>query len=252
MNRFVTPSLVLLLVVGVFAGSAKAHVRASDPALASSDLYLQSYKTQTKTPSKKATAKTATKPVSLSAQDLARLLEDQMLAGQAVSMKFTLKGGESVNVIADVNSKKVKIESNSMTIVSDGQTVWNHQKKSNQVTIDAIGTGRESALQNPKDLFLFATNYTPKVTLAKNNLYVLTLTPNQKVQNILQATGGISKITFTLGVVKDKITIKGATAQSNGENVEAGGLTVKSLQKVSASEFIFSQPKGARIIDLRE
>lgn len=246
MNRSVTTPLVLLFAAGFFVSTANAHVRASDLTVRANttELVLQSNKTPVKS--------TATQSVSLSAQDLAKMLEQQMLAGQAVSMKFTINGGESVNVIADVNSKRVRIESGSMTIVSDGQTVWNHQKKSNQVTIDAIGTGRESALQNPKDLFLFATNYTPKVTIAKNNLYVLTLTPNQKVQNILQAAGGISKITFTLGVVKDKITIKAATAESKGENVEAGGLTVKSLKKVSASQFTFSQPKGARVIDLRE
>lgn len=180
------------------------------------------------------------------------MLEQQVLSGEGVSMKFKIKNGENVTVIADVKTKKVRIETGSMTIVSDGQTVYNYQKRNNQLTIDALGKGRASALSNPKELFLFATNYSAKLVSAKNGNYVLALTPNANVQNALTAAGGISQITFKLGVAKDKLNIKSASAASNGQNVETGALTVKSLKTLPASQFAFSAPKGARVIDLRE
>lgn len=180
------------------------------------------------------------------------MLEQQVLSGEGVSMKFKIKDGENVSVVADVKSKKVRIETGSMTIVSDGATVYNYQKRNNQLTIDALGKGRASALSNPKDLFLFATNYSAKLVSSKNGSYVLALTPNAKVQSALQAAGGISTITFNLGVANDKLSIKSASAASNGQNVETGALTVKSLKSLAASQFAFNAPKGARVIDLRE
>jgi outer membrane lipoprotein-sorting protein len=155
-------------------------------------------------------------------------------------------------VIADVKSKRVRIETGSMTIVSDGQTVYNYQKRNNQLTIDALGKGRASALSNPKDLFLFATNYSAKIVSAKDGNYVLALVPNANVQSALQAAGGISTITFNLGVVKEKLSIKSASAASNGQHVETGALRVKSMKSLPAAQFSFNAPKGARVIDLRE
>jgi outer membrane lipoprotein-sorting protein len=238
MKLFATTSIALLFSVAVLSSNAQAHLQA-DALLASPAKAVQRSAPNT---TKKATA--------YSAQDLAKMLEQQMLAGSAVSMKFKIKGGDQVTVTADINSKKVRIESNSMTIVSDGATVWNYQKKNNQVTIDAIG--KSSALQNPRDIFLFASNYAASLVSSKGNSYVLALTPNQKVQSILQSAGGVSKLTFTLGIAKDKLTIRSASAESKGQNFETGGLTVKSLKSVKASEFAFAAPKGAKVIDLRE
>ncbi|HET6512120.1 MAG TPA: hypothetical protein VFH43_08010 [Candidatus Kapabacteria bacterium] len=197
-------------------------------------------------------AKPASTQAVLSAQDIARMLEQQVLAGEGVSMKFKIKDGENVSVVADVKSKKVRIETASMTIVSDGQTVYNYQKRNNQLTIDALGKGRPSALSNPKDLFLFATNYSTKVVSSKGNAYVIALTPNQTVKNALNAAGGINGLTFSVNVINGKLTIKSASAQSNGQNVETGAMTVKSLKTLKASEFAFNAPKGAKVIDLRE
>ena len=241
MKRLFTTSLLFLLGFGAFAPATEAHLRPDATPLKA---------IQTKATTAKAAV--AQKAATVNAQQLAKLLEQQMLAGSAVSMKFKIKGGDQVSVTADMNSKKVRIESNSMTIVSDGQTVWNYQKKNNQVTIDALGNGRGSALSNPRDLFLFATHYTPSLVSSKGNNHVLALVPNQKVQSILQSAGGVNKLTFTLGLAKEKVTIKSATAESKGQNIETGGLTVKSLKSVKASEFTFATPKGAKVIDLRE
>ena len=240
MKRLFT-TLLLITSLGTAQESA-AHFRRPDVVAAAVQ--------PAKTISQK--AKPASTQAVLSAQDIARMLEQQVLAGEGVSMKFKIKDGENVSVVADVKSKKVRIETASMTIVSDGQTVYNYQKRNNQLTIDALGTGRASALSNPKDLFLFATNYTPKVLSAKGNAYVISLTPNATVKNALNAAGGINGLTFSVNVVNGKLTIKSASAQSNGQNVETGAMTVKSLKTLKASEFAFDAPKGARVIDLRE
>lgn len=180
------------------------------------------------------------------------MLEQQVLSGEGVSMKFKIKDGEHVTLVADVRSKKVRIETASMTIVSDGQTVYNYQKRNNQLTIDALGKGRASALSNPKELFLFATNYSAKLVSSKGKGYVLALTPNDRVQAALQAAGGISEITFKLNVANQKLNIRSAMAASNGKNVETGALTVKSLKTIQPNQFTFDAPKGAKVIDLRE
>jgi outer membrane lipoprotein-sorting protein len=236
-----------LLLIGLSAGypaSSDAHFWSSDwPALKAVKT------TNLSTPKAKVTKAAA---IQLSAQELAKMLEQQVLSGEGVSMKFKIKNGENVSVIADVKSKKVRIETGSMTIVSDGQTVYNYQKRNNQLTIDALGKGRASALSNPKDLFLFATNYSAKLVSAKDGNYVLALVPNAKVQSALQAAGGISTITFNLGVAKEKLSIKSASAASNGQNVETGALTVKSMKSLPAAQFSFNAPKGAKVIDLRE
>jgi outer membrane lipoprotein-sorting protein len=240
-NLFTALSLFGLLTA--YPAAADAHFRPDDqPRLAAVHATTAS---ALKAKPVKAAAKV--QAVQLSAQDLAKMLEAQVLSGEGVSMKFKIKGGreradENVTVVADVKTKKVRIETGSMTIVSDGQTVYNYQKRNNQLTIDALGKG----------LFLFATNYTAKLVSAKNGNYVLALTPNANVQNALTAAGGISQITFNLGVAKDKLNIKSASASSNGQNVETGALTVKSLKTMPASQFAFSAPKGARVIDLRE
>jgi outer membrane lipoprotein-sorting protein len=243
MKRIFT-TLSLFGLLAAYPLASEAHFAQSEAAV------LKAVKTSNSAAQKAKITKASL--VQLSAQDLAKMLEQQVLSGEGVSMKFKIKDGENVSVVADVKTKKVRIETGSMTIVSDGQTVYNYQKRTNQLTIDALGKGRASALSNPKDLFLFATNYSAKLVSAKNGSYVLALTPNAKVQSALQAAGGISTITFNLGVANDKLSIKGASAASNGQNVETGALTVKSLKSLAASQFSFNAPKGARVIDLRE
>src|SRR6476469_5374129 len=70
---------------------------------------------------------------------LARKLQDQVLAGAGVTMKFNMSGVGAVAVTADLRSHRIRMESPSMLIVSDGKTVWNMLKKSRQVTIDNVG-----------------------------------------------------------------------------------------------------------------
>jgi outer membrane lipoprotein-sorting protein len=246
MKRIFT-TLSLFGLLAAFPAVGEAHFRPDQ------ENQLKAVKTANSVAQKgKVTKASANAAVQLSAQELAKMLEQQVLSGEGVSMKFKIKNGENVTVVADVKTKKVRIETGSMTIVSDGQTVYNYQKRNNQLTIDALGKGRASALSNPKDLFLFATNYSAKLISAKNGSYVLALTPNAKVQSALTAAGGISQITFNLGVAKDKLNIKSASAASNGQNVETGALSVKTLKSMPASQFSFAAPKGARVIDLRE
>lgn len=253
MKRLFT-ALFILMALGANAREAAAHYRGPDSAF---NEVIKALSPHAKTKSSRTQAVREVKLArQLSALDLAKMLEDQVLSGEGVSMKFKIKGdrglGENVSVVADVKSRKVRIETASMTIVSDGQTVYNYQKRTNQLTIDALGKGRASALSNPKDIFLFATNYSAKLVSSKNGSYVLALTPNAKVQSALQAAGGISQITFNLGVANEKLSIRGASAASNGQNIETGALTVKSLKSLPASQFAFNAPKGAKVIDLRE
>lgn len=188
----------------------------------------------------------------LSAGDIARLLQERVFSGAGVTMKFRVKGGEQFTVKSDVKSRKVRIESASMTIVSDGSTVWNYQKKNNQVTIDQLGAGRGSALENPQEIFRFADNYSARIVSNKRNAYTLEFTPKAQIQPALNAAGGIKSITFSVTVNKGKIQIKNAAAQSTQGKTETGALSVTPVKVLKSGEFTFTPPKGARVIDLRD
>src|SRR5690242_5045523 len=81
---------------------------------------------------------TAPLKIQATGDDLAKALESQLLSGSAVQMKFAIKGVGNVTMTADVSSNKVRVETSTLTIVSDGSTVWNYNKSSHQVTIDNV------------------------------------------------------------------------------------------------------------------
>lgn len=192
------------------------------------------------------------------AVDVARMLQAQMLSGAGVNMKFSIKGGEHVNVTADLKSKRVRIDSKSMLIVSDGATVWNYQKKGKQVTIDQLGKGvssrsrGNSVMQDPNQLFKFAENYTARLVASKGKNYTLELTPNNSIQGTLAAAGGIKTITFNVTLEGKTLKIRSASAVGSQGKTETGAFSVQSLKAVSNKDFAFTPPKGVRVIDLRD
>ena len=85
-----------------------------------------------------------------SATTLAKKLEAQILSAPEVVMSFTSPTEGRVSVKADLAGKRVRLESPSVLILSDGKTIWNINKKTNRVTIDIVSA--HSAFRDPAAL----------------------------------------------------------------------------------------------------
>jgi len=188
----------------------------------------------------------------LTADQIAAKLESQLLAGSAVKMNFKVKGGEKVTITTDTKEPRVRIESGSLTIVSDGSTVWNYKKDSKQLTIDNISSGQTSALKHPQDLFRFSSNYSSRLLSSDSKGYVVEFTPNGKLKDLLKSVGEINSLTFTLASKGNALQIKKADIHGKNGVTETGALSIQTLRNAKASDFTFQSPAGAKVIDLRE
>jgi chaperone LolA len=139
---------------------------------------------------------------------------------------------------------KFNVELNTISIISDGGTIWNYNKNSNRVVISNLEKDPTSF-----SLEKFIFDYPPMCNIklikdknVKNGEDLLELIPkDQKLQfkiiRILVNTDGmISKLEFT-----DNMDIQYIFQFSN----------IKFDQDISDSKFTYSPPKGIQIIDLR-
>jgi chaperone LolA len=139
---------------------------------------------------------------------------------------------------------KFNVELNTISIVSDGETIWNYNKKSNRVV---ISNHEKDPTSFSLEMFIF--DYPPmcdtkliKDENVKNGDKLLELIPkNQKLQFkiiriLVNSDGMISNLEIT-----DYMDIQYIFQFSN----------IKFNQDISDSKFTFSPPKGIQIIDLR-
>ena len=184
------------------------------------------------------------------AASLAKQLEDWLLSSAAVSMKFTLASEGPISVTADLKGKKIRVESPSMLIISDGTTIWNYQKHSDRVTIDNV-SGANSPFRNPQTVFKFSENYTASI-LSRNGLnYKLALTPNAELSSLMQAAGEMQRLTLDVSVHGKNVAIMKATASSSRGTSQTSALTIKPLKSIRAMDFIFTPKSSTKTLDLR-
>jgi len=155
---------------------------------------------------------------------------------QKVSGKANLSGKL---IFKKVN--KLRIQFPNQTIVSDGKTTWNYNKKDKKVIIsnyDESGSG------------LLSINYLVNQYPSECNLslstdggdQVLILTPKSKRNNI-----GEVKLFITKDNLIDKAVI---TNQAAGK-MEVSFSNYKLNQEIPNSEFSFTPPEGTILVDLR-
>jgi len=157
-----------------------------------------------------------------------------------VSQKVGGKANSSGKLIFK-KENKLRIEFPNQTIVSDGNTTWNYNKKDKKVIIsnyDESGSG------------LLSINYLVNQYPSECNLslstdgddQVLILNPKSKRNNI-----GEVKLFITKDNLIDKAVI---TNQATG-TMEVSFSNYKLNQKISNSEFSFTPPEGTTLVDLR-
>jgi outer membrane lipoprotein-sorting protein len=187
-----------------------------------------------------------------SADEVIAKVDQQINSGAAIKMKFSVPGQGSFSILADLGARRARIVAGNMTIVTDGATVWNYNKTTNQLTIDALSNNPNSALKSPQGLFKFSTNYSAEMLEQHGSTYTIKLTPNAQVHELMASLGDVSSLTFTVTKSRKGYTIKKALLERNSGKTTISSLTVTSVKSVSHSDFTFSAPAGAKTVDLRE
>jgi outer membrane lipoprotein carrier protein len=157
-----------------------------------------------------------------------------------VSQKFDNQSALSGNMFFK-KPNNIMIEFPNQTIVTDGKTSWNYNKKINKVIISNYDDSGSD---------LFSINYLVyqypsecDLSLEKeNNTQILILNPKSKKNNL-----GIVKLFIT----KDNLVDKAVISSPSGKIVEVSFSNYKLNPKLSDSLFSFTPPKGTTIVDLR-
>ncbi|NOX18037.1 MAG: hypothetical protein GXO87_07125 [Chlorobi bacterium] len=136
---------------------------------------------------------------------------------------------------------KIKIVTEKRTIVSDGKTNWNYEKRTNKVIISEAAPGQSqfspefylSQLSSGKDF---------QTLEKKNGLSGVKFTPQNNGMNLKS---------IVLWVDSNLIVKRIEAERKHGGKFVLSLKNVKLNQPVAADEFKFQPPENARIIDLR-
>ncbi|MFZ0452802.1 MAG: outer-membrane lipoprotein carrier protein LolA [Ignavibacteriaceae bacterium] len=135
----------------------------------------------------------------------------------------------------------IKIETGSSTIVSNGSTNWNYNKKQNKVIITGYDDSDASMFSFNKMIFDFPSR--SKVETDENDNNVLMLIPDENSDlNFAQAKFWINRDDL---IKKIEITGK------DNSHITIELSNYKLNQIFSDSQFSFTPPEGSKVIDLR-
>ncbi len=137
--------------------------------------------------------------------------------------------------------KKIRIELPNITIISDGVSVWNINKKENKVIISKF-TGKEASLLSLPDL-IEKYPAISKFTLEKTDKgYSLTLVPNEKNPSIKSA-----KLTCDANKSLTGIQIQNAS----GSSMDVRLSQTKINKEISDVLFSYTPKESVKVVDLR-
>jgi outer membrane lipoprotein carrier protein len=141
---------------------------------------------------------------------------------------------------------KYRIETEDMTIVTDGKTVWSHSKVNNQVLIDNFRLD-ERAYSPERILLAAPTDFTPTLLgnerLAKKEVSVLKLVPTDQ-------HGFIRTLKLWVGET-DYLIKKVELVDANDKETTYSVNDLRLNRGVSDARFTYPIPEGVEIVDLR-
>lgn len=154
---------------------------------------------------------------------------------QSIDGKSTLSGK-----IFFKKENNIRVEFGNSTIISNGITSWNFNKKENKVII----TDYE------EDESLFSINFLVHQFPAQctlngekdGNFRKLTLTPKSRATNLGEVT---------IWINKDDLIEKLQTKDASSGVIEINFSNIRLNQNLPTSNFQFTPPQGSKIIDLR-
>jgi outer membrane lipoprotein carrier protein len=135
---------------------------------------------------------------------------------------------------------KLRLELKTNLIVTDGKTSWNYNKNQNKVIISNYNPNDPSVLSIDKII----NDYPAKcvVSIDSSNKDAVVLSPKNFGMNF-------TKVTFWAD--SDHLIKKMIIEESPGNDIELLFSDYKLNQKIPASKFTFTPPKGCTVVDLR-
>jgi len=178
-----------------------------------------------------------------SSNELLKAVQSKYNSLNTLSVNFSKSSGNSVDFSGKLFLKKenkLRIELKNNTIITDGKTFWNYNKKENKVIINNYDPLEPSELS----LNTFINDYPSKSRISSGtdgNYRTLTLEPETSELNFSKAE---------LFINKDNLVDKVIIVSNSGKAVIAFS-DYKPGQDIPDSEFTYSPPKGIKVIDLR-
>lgn len=168
----------------------------------------------------------------------------------AVQLNFSLHGSSGFKgTLKARKGNKYIIKMPSMTVISNGATIWNLNEKDSKVMISNYEKNSKGSLSIDKFFFSFISDYLPEnLTKLKNpsksKYYEMSFTPKDK-----NKSGQAAKFKVTLD--KSCKTISSVEFDDNGNlrNFDVSNLKIN--PKLANGIFDYKAPNGIEIIDLR-
>lgn len=158
------------------------------------------------------------------------------------SINQTSGGGKGINgIIYFKKENKLRIESGNSTIVSDGLSYWNHDKKNKKLIITSKDESSSS---------LFSIDY---IVYKFPNECSLSAASDGKFNKLIlipkKTNSEASKV--TLWINSEYIIEKVETISPVSGKMEITFSNIKLNQNLADSKFTFTAPEGTKVIDLR-
>ena len=187
-----------------------------------------------------------------SAASLVTELESVYLKGEGIRSTFSLGAEKQIKLVVALHSPKYKLEASGETIVNDGAVVHRYNRSRNEVVLD-YATKKNAQASRPVDLFNFSTNYTATLLSSKGNRYSLQLTPKPEIGDLFKQAE-IESLVFDLKrSAKGKpLQVVSITSKGKGIKKKVTNVSIKPIASLKDSEFSFTTPKNAKVIDLTE
>lgn len=182
---------------------------------------------------------------SQSAEGLLQKLQDKFDKINDLSAEFV----QSANGQAYMNGKfmfkkedKLRIEFKNSTLISNGKTNWNFNKKENKVIISEYESNGPSPLSIKKIVYDYPKECSVS-SATEDAVEILIFTPNQNSQ--------IGYTTIRIWPSKDHLINKVEMKDKANNLFQVSFTKYKINQGISDNKFNFNPPEGSQVIDLR-
>jgi chaperone LolA len=175
-------------------------------------------------------------------QELLGKVQDKFNSAATIVADISQNSGNSVlkGKIFLKKENKLRLEFKNITIISDGSTIWNYNKKENKVIINNFDENAPSAFSFNKII-----NQYPEmsdVSYADGKKDVLLIKPDKD--------SGLNFQSVRLWVNNDNLVEK-VRIEQGGNPMEISVSNYSLNQEIADSRFTFTPPQDSQIIDLR-
>ncbi len=180
-----------------------------------------------------------------SADSTLKLLQNKFntINDLSANIKQLLNGSENLSgKFLFKKENNLRIELGNITIVSNGKTVWNYNKKQNKVIISNYDENDASILSMRNIIFDYPSKCA--VTLVKSGT-------NNILAFIPHNTAELNFKEAKLWLNNENLISKVVVSEMSGNSIELDFSNYKLNIQTPDSKFTFSPPKGCKIIDLR-